>query len=83
MKGLGGATHISEEDMPLYEYDCRKCGYEFEALVIGTRKPACPKYKSEDLEKRVSSVGFAGSAAGAGAGGRSSSGCGSSRGGGG
>jgi putative FmdB family regulatory protein len=59
--------------VPLFEYACRKCGHEFEALVIGTRKPACPKCKSEDLEKRVSSVGFAG--VGASSWGRSSGGC--------
>ncbi len=65
--------------MPLFEYQCRKCGHEFEALVVGTRKPVCPKCKSEDLEKRVSSVGFAGVGSGWG---RSSSGCGSTGGGG-
>jgi len=64
--------------MPLYEYECKKCGYEFEALVIGTRLPACPKCKSEELQKRVSSPGFAGVGAGSGR----SSGCGSTGGGG-
>ena len=47
--------------MPLFEYECRKCGQQFEALVVGSRTPACPKCKSQDLEKRVSSLGFAGS----------------------
>ncbi len=46
--------------MPLFEYQCRKCGHQFEALVIGARKAACPKCQSEDLEKRVSPIGFAG-----------------------
>jgi len=67
--------------MPLFEYNCRKCGHEFEALVIGTRTPACPKCKSEDLEKRVSSLGFAGAGVSS-FGGRSSGGCGTSGGGG-
>lgn len=67
--------------MPLFEYECRKCGHEFEALVIGTKKPVCPKCKSEELEKRVSPLGFAG--VGASSFGRSSGGCGSSGGGGG
>jgi putative FmdB family regulatory protein len=66
--------------VPLFEYECRKCGHEFEALVIGTRQPVCPKCKSEDLEKRVSSLGFAG--VGAGSFSRSSGGCGSTGGGG-
>ena len=46
--------------MPTYEYECRKCGHQFEALVIGSRTPACPKCQSQDLEKRISPVGFAG-----------------------
>jgi putative FmdB family regulatory protein len=70
-----------EEDVPLYEYECLKCRHQFEALVIGARKPVCPKCKSEELEKRVSPLGFAGVGA-FGGGGRSSSGCGSSGGGG-
>ncbi len=55
--------------MPLFEYTCRKCGHQFEALVIGTRTPMCPKCQSQDLEKRVSPVGFTG------VGGRSPGGC--------
>jgi putative FmdB family regulatory protein len=66
--------------MPLYEYECLKCGHQFEALVTGARKPVCPKCKSEALEKRVSPIGFSGVGAW---GGRSSSGCGSTGGGGG
>jgi putative FmdB family regulatory protein len=66
--------------MPLFEYECRKCGQLFEALVVGSRTPACPKCKSQDLEKRVSSLGFAG--VGAWSGGRSSGGCGTGGGGG-
>jgi putative FmdB family regulatory protein len=46
--------------VPLFEYTCRKCGHQFEALVFGARTPDCPKCKSQDLEKRVSPVGFAG-----------------------
>jgi putative FmdB family regulatory protein len=46
--------------VPLFEYECRKCGHLFEALVIGSRQPVCPKCKSEELEKKVSTVGFAG-----------------------
>jgi putative FmdB family regulatory protein len=66
--------------MPLFEYECRKCGQLFEALVVGSRTPACPKCKSQDLEKRVSPLGFAGASGWSS--GRSSSGCGPSGGGG-
>jgi putative FmdB family regulatory protein len=58
--------------VPLFEYECRKCGHQFEALVVGSRTPVCPKCKSEDLEKRVSSLGLAGVG---GWSGRSSGGC--------
>jgi putative FmdB family regulatory protein len=66
--------------MPLFEYECRKCRHQFEALVVASRTPACPKCKSQDLEKRISALGFSG--VGAGSVGRSSGGCGSSGGGG-
>lgn len=46
--------------MPLFEYECRKCGHQFEALVIGSRTPACPKCKSLELEKKPSAFGMAG-----------------------
>jgi putative FmdB family regulatory protein len=41
--------------MPMFEYKCRGCGKEFETLVrVGVDTPACPKCKSEDLEKLLS-----------------------------
>jgi putative FmdB family regulatory protein len=67
--------------VPLFEYECRTCGHQFEALIIGARKPICPKCKGDDLEKRVSAVGFAGAGTGGWTSGRAS-GCGSGGGGG-
>ncbi len=46
--------------MPLFEYECKKCGHQFEALVIGSRTPACPRCQSQDLQKKVSALGYAG-----------------------
>ena len=46
--------------MPLFEYQCRTCGHRFEALVIGARVPACPRCKSEELEKQLSTFGVGG-----------------------
>jgi putative FmdB family regulatory protein len=40
--------------MPIYEYSCRACANQFEALVRGTKIPSCPQCKSEDLEKLFS-----------------------------
>jgi len=65
--------------MPLFEYECLRCGHQFEALIFGARKPVCPQCKSDELEKRVSRVGIGASASGGR--GRSGAGCGSSGGG--
>jgi putative FmdB family regulatory protein len=42
--------------MPIYEYSCRGCGHQFEALVrpADTAPPACPTCKSLDLERLLS-----------------------------
>ena len=43
--------------MPIYEYQCRKCGHEFELLVLRDTIPACPSCHAQDLERLLS--GFA------------------------
>jgi putative FmdB family regulatory protein len=40
--------------MPIYEYQCKACGQQFEALVLGGKVPACEKCGSADLEKLLS-----------------------------
>ena len=41
--------------MPLYDYRCRGCRNEFEALVrAGGEPPSCPSCKSQDLERQLS-----------------------------
>ena len=40
--------------MPMFDYTCRGCANEFEALVRGSTKPVCPKCGSEDLERKLS-----------------------------
>ena len=47
--------------MPLFEYQCKTCGHRFEALVVGSRTPACPRCKSDELEKQLSTFGLGGS----------------------
>jgi putative FmdB family regulatory protein len=41
--------------MPIFEYACKGCGKEFEALVLPTTgAPACPTCQSTELEKLIS-----------------------------
>jgi putative FmdB family regulatory protein len=37
--------------MPLFDFRCRACAKEFEALVRGSEKPRCPACKSARLER--------------------------------
>jgi putative FmdB family regulatory protein len=39
--------------MPIFDFTCRACGNEFEALVRKTA-PVCPKCRSADLERMLS-----------------------------
>ena len=43
--------------MPLYDYECRACGHEFELLVRTGDTPACASCGSTELERLLS--GFA------------------------
>ena len=40
--------------MPIYEYNCRACAHQFEALVLKGTVPACPQCKGDDLERLLS-----------------------------
>ena len=41
--------------MPIFEYSCKGCGKEFEALVRpNTPAPVCPSCQGADLEKLIS-----------------------------
>jgi putative FmdB family regulatory protein len=40
--------------MPLYDFRCRGCGAEFEALVRPPAVPTCPTCASADLERLLS-----------------------------
>jgi putative FmdB family regulatory protein len=40
--------------MPLYDFRCRGCSHEFEALVRAGTDPSCPSCGSADLERLVS-----------------------------
>jgi putative FmdB family regulatory protein len=41
--------------MPIYEYECRQCGHQFEFLVIpSSPAPECPKCSHQELSKLIS-----------------------------
>jgi putative FmdB family regulatory protein len=40
--------------MPLFDFVCRACGRQFEALVRTGSSPQCPDCQSADLEKLAS-----------------------------
>jgi putative FmdB family regulatory protein len=42
--------------MPIYEYACRDCGHDFEALVRSSTVPECPHCHSTALDKQLSVV---------------------------
>ena len=41
-------------DVPLYDFRCRACGHEFEALVRPANAPQCPECHATDLERLLS-----------------------------
>jgi len=40
--------------MPIYEYICQSCGYEFEELLRGDEKPTCPSCGKRQLKHQFS-----------------------------
>lgn len=40
--------------MPIFEYICEECQHEFEAIVFGKDKAACPKCQSKKLTPQLS-----------------------------
>jgi len=46
--------------MPIFEYVCKECDHEFEALVFGSDKAECPKCHSKKLAPQLSVFAVAG-----------------------
>jgi putative FmdB family regulatory protein len=40
--------------MPLYDFHCRRCDHQFEALVRSGDAPRCPECGAADLERLLS-----------------------------
>jgi putative FmdB family regulatory protein len=51
--------------MPIFEYVCKDCHHEFEALVYGKDKAECPKCRGKNLEAQLSVFAVAAKGAGA------------------
>ena len=43
--------------VPIYEFDCSKCGARFEELVPAGQTAPCPQCKSPDVTRRFSPIG--------------------------
>jgi putative FmdB family regulatory protein len=50
--------------MPLFDFRCKKCRKEFEALVLGDDIPVCPHCGAKKLEKLMSTFAVGGKGAG-------------------
>ena len=46
--------------MPIFEYVCQECNHQFEAIVMGKQKAACPKCESKRLSQQLSSFAVGG-----------------------
>lgn len=46
--------------MPIYEYQCQACGYEFEKLqkISDAALQDCPQCEQATLKKKISAAGF-------------------------
>jgi len=51
--------------MPIFEYVCRECEHQFEAIVLGSQTPKCPKCESRKLEQQLSRFAVGGEKAAA------------------
>jgi len=54
LNGCGQPIALRSEPMPIFEYTCKDCSHEFEALVYGKRKAECPKCRSKRLAPQLS-----------------------------
>ena len=43
--------------MPIYEFECSRCGARFEELVRAGATAPCPRCKSSGVERRYSQIG--------------------------
>ena len=44
------------DTVPIYEFECQKCGARFEELVRAGETAPCPQCKSSDVQRRYSQI---------------------------
>ena len=49
--------------MPIFEYACKGCGKEFEALTQGNARTVCPICAGTELKKKMSTFAVSGNGA--------------------
>jgi putative FmdB family regulatory protein len=47
---------LNYDTVPIYEFECAKCGARFEELVPAGETAPCPQCKSSDVERRFSPI---------------------------
>jgi putative FmdB family regulatory protein len=45
------------DSVPIYEFECSKCGARFEELVRGGSTAPCPQCESSEVARRYSPIG--------------------------
>ena len=53
-----GKYRKGNDAVPIYEYECQKCGEEFEKLIRSPKKIKCPECGGEEVRKLLSRFGF-------------------------
>jgi len=54
LRGYVLSRTLRSAKMPIYEYICKQCHHQFEALVYGKEKAECPKCHATKLEPQLS-----------------------------
>ena len=63
--------------MPIFEYICKECHHQFEALIYGKEKAVCPKCHAKKLAPQLSVFAVSAKGSSASASASSSGACGS------
>jgi putative FmdB family regulatory protein len=57
MSSFAAHCAVKVDTVPIYEFECRKCGARFEELVSAGQAAPCPQCKSSEVQRRYSPIG--------------------------